>query len=82
MAAFRERVPEYCAHLEKSWTIGCRLPTNPAALASGHALLGPGRGKRMRPLLVYATGEALGVSREQLHAPAAAWNHPRLFPHP
>jgi geranylgeranyl pyrophosphate synthase len=29
-------------------------------------------GKRLRPLLVYATGEALNVPLEQLHAPAAA----------
>ena len=29
-------------------------------------------GKRIRPLLVYATGEALGVPLEQLDAPAAA----------
>jgi len=33
------------------------------------ALLG---GKRLRPFLVYATGEMLGVSREALDAPAAA----------
>src|SRR5574337_253936 len=31
-----------------------------------------GGGKRMRPLLVYATGEVLGVAREQLDGPAAA----------
>lgn len=29
-------------------------------------------GKRLRPALVYATGEMLGCSLEQLHAPAAA----------
>ena len=29
-------------------------------------------GKRIRPLLVYASGECLGVSREQLDAPATA----------
>jgi geranylgeranyl pyrophosphate synthase len=31
-----------------------------------------GGGKRIRPLLVYATGQALGVSAEQLDGPAAA----------
>src|SRR5262249_43555215 len=31
-----------------------------------------GGGKRLRPILVYCTGEALGVSLEALDAPAAA----------
>src|SRR5690606_28362701 len=31
-----------------------------------------GSGKRLRPILVYATGEALGVALERLDAPAAA----------
>jgi farnesyl diphosphate synthase len=38
--------------------------------AMRHAVLGGG--KRMRPLLVYATGTALGASEDDLDAPAAA----------
>ena len=73
MAAFRERVPEYCAHLEKvldHWLPAADKPPQRLHQAMRYSVLGGG--KRMRPLLVYATGEALGVSREQLHAPAAA----------
>jgi farnesyl diphosphate synthase len=45
---------------------------SPARLhgAMRHAVLGGG--KRMRPLLVYATGTALGAPEESLDAPAAA----------
>ena len=65
-AQYRERVD---AVLEK------RLPaddTEPKRLhrAMRYAALGPG--KRIRPLLVYATGHAIGLAMEALDAPAAA----------
>ena len=46
--------------------------TDPQQLhgAMRYAVLGPG--KRIRPVLVYATGEALGQSIERLDAPAVA----------
>lgn len=46
--------------------------TDPQQLHSAmrYAVLGPG--KRIRPVLVYATGEALGQSIERLDAPAVA----------
>jgi len=65
-ALYRERVD---AVLEK------RLPpagTEPERLhrAMRYAALGPG--KRIRPLLVYATGHAIGLGMDALDAPAAA----------
>lgn len=73
MAPFHERMPEYCAHLEKvldSWLPTAAKPPQRLHQAMRYAVLGGG--KRMRPLLVYATGETLGVPREQLDGPAAA----------
>ena len=73
MAGFRERVPEYCAHLEKvldHWLPAAAKPPQRLHQAMRYSVLGGG--KRMRPLLVYATGEVLGVPRERLDAPAAA----------
>ncbi|MEX2151590.1 MAG: polyprenyl synthetase family protein [Steroidobacteraceae bacterium] len=65
-ARYRERVD---AVLEK------RLPpddTEPERLhrAMRYTALGPG--KRIRPLLVYATGHAIGLAMDALDAPAAA----------
>jgi farnesyl diphosphate synthase len=73
MAAFREKVPEYSAHIEKvldSWLPAADKPPQRLHQAMRYSVLGGG--KRMRPLLVYATGEVLGVPREQLDGPAAA----------
>lgn len=73
MTPFQERAPEYCAHLEKvldSWLPAADKPPQRLHQAMRYSVLGGG--KRMRPLLVYATGEVLGVPREQLHGPAAA----------
>jgi len=65
-APYRERVEV---------TLDRHLPapeTAPARLhrAMRYAALGPG--KRIRPVLVYATGEAVGLPPESLDAPAAA----------
>lgn len=73
MAPFQERVPEYCAHLEKvldSWLPAADKPPQRLHQAMRYSVLGGG--KRMRPLLVYATGEVLGTARAQLDGPAAA----------
>ena len=73
MTPFQERVQEYCAHLETvldRWLPAADKPPQRLHQAMRYAVLGGG--KRMRPLLVYATGEVLGVAREQLDGPAAA----------
>jgi farnesyl diphosphate synthase len=44
----------------------------PARLHQAMRYAALGEGKRIRPLLVYATGAAIGVAREALDAPAAA----------
>ncbi|MGH8251400.1 MAG: polyprenyl synthetase family protein [Steroidobacteraceae bacterium] len=52
-----------------------RLPAagdEPAALHRAMRYAALGQGKRIRPLLVYATGSAIGLSPESLDAPAAA----------
>ncbi|HEU5399555.1 MAG TPA: farnesyl diphosphate synthase [Gammaproteobacteria bacterium] len=70
---FKLRVPEYTARIER--VLDRWLPPadkRPERLhdAMRYAVLGGG--KRMRPLLIYATGETLGVSAEKLDGPAAA----------
>lgn len=73
MAAFQERVPEYSARIEKvleSWLPSADKTPQRLHQAMRYSVLGGG--KRMRPLLVYASGEVLGVRRELLDAPAAA----------
>lgn len=73
MAPFEERVAGYCAHLETvldNWLPAVTKPPQRLHQAMRYAVLGGG--KRMRPLLVYATGEVLGVARKLLDGPAAA----------
>jgi farnesyl diphosphate synthase len=55
--------------------LGRRLPAadaEPARLHRAMRYAALGQGKRIRPLLVYATGTAIGVPPESLDAPAAA----------
>lgn len=71
--SFTDRLPDYRARVEAC--LGDWLPnadTAPANLneAMRYAVLGGG--KRVRPLLVYAAGEALGTPVELLDAPACA----------
>jgi len=66
LAAYRARV-EAC--LERSLPAE-DLPPEQLHAAMRYAVLGGG--KRIRPLLVYLTGEALGAPVERLDAPAAA----------
>ncbi len=70
---FSDRVPAYVDRVDR--VLDAILPaaaTPPARLheAMRYAVLNGG--KRMRPLLVYATGEVLGVTPDRLDAPAAA----------
>lgn len=70
---FRDRVPEYSARIER--VLDRWLPPAdkiPQRLHSAMRYAVLGGGKRLRPLLIYATGEALGLSPERLDGPAAA----------
>ena len=72
-ASFKARIPEYCARIER--VLDRWLPPadkRPERLhdAMRYAVLGGG--KRLRPLLIYATGETLGLAPERLDGPAAA----------
>lgn len=69
----REHIQEYCARVEQmldSYLPDARLPPERLHSAMRYSVLGGG--KRLRPTLVYATGEALSVQRALLDAPAAA----------
>jgi len=71
--SFADRVPAYRARINAA--LGRCLPPATVAPARLHealrySVLGPG--KRIRPLLVYATGETLGLPAEQCDAPAMA----------
>jgi len=71
--SFRERVPEYSRRIEKvldRWLPAADKPPPRLHAAMRYAVLGGG--KRLRPLLIYAAGETLGVSAERLDGPAAA----------
>lgn len=48
------------------------LPASDSRLAEAMHYAAMGGGKRLRPLLVYASGEALGLSHDPLDAPAVA----------
>jgi len=72
-APFKERVSEYSARIER--VLDCWLPPAekiPQRLHSAMRYAVLGGGKRLRPLLIYATGEALGLPAERLDGPAAA----------
>ena len=68
-----ERIAAYRARIET--VLDGYLPPLERVPERLHAALrysALGTGKRLRPILVYATGEALGVPLERLDAPAAA----------
>ncbi|HEY4127499.1 MAG TPA: farnesyl diphosphate synthase [Gammaproteobacteria bacterium] len=72
-ASFRDRIPDYSARIEK--VLDRWLPSGekvPQRLHSAMRYAVLGGGKRLRPLLIYATGEALGLTLEKLDGPAAA----------
>jgi farnesyl diphosphate synthase len=70
---FKERVPEYGVRIEtvlERWLPPAAKPPQRLHQAMRYAVLGGG--KRLRPLLIYAAGETLGVPPERLDGPAAA----------
>jgi geranylgeranyl diphosphate synthase, type II len=72
-AAFKARIPEYSARIEKvldRWLPPAEKIPQRLHSAMRYAVLGSG--KRLRPLLIYATGEALGLPPTRLDGPAAA----------
>ena len=71
--SFKKRHPEYLERIEQVLENALPVATLPPTRlheAMRYSVLGGG--KRIRPLLVYATGEALGVEFDYLDAPAAA----------
>ena len=70
---FGTRVTEYTARIEKvmdRWLPAADKRPERLHGAMRYAVLGGG--KRVRPLLIYATGETLGIPPERLDGPAAA----------
>lgn len=71
--SFADRVPGYLERVEQA--LDARLPTAEARPASLHAAMRYsvlGGGKRIRPLLCYATGEVLGIPADRLDDAACA----------
>jgi farnesyl diphosphate synthase len=66
LQAYREQVD----HALRQWLPDDQLPPQRLHAAMRYALLGGG--KRVRPVLVYATGAALGVELSRLNGPACA----------
>ena len=72
-ADFSDRTPAYVERVERRMDEA--LPTAgrpPERLHEAMRYAALSGGKRMRPLLVYATGECLGISPEKLDIPATA----------
>ena len=70
---FEQRITDYIDRVEN--TLADAMPASDVPPQSLHKAMRYsvlGDGKRIRPLLVYATGEALGIDPELLDAPAAA----------
>jgi geranylgeranyl pyrophosphate synthase len=71
--SFEQRIPEYTSRIEQVLTRYLPEPGLPPQRlheAMRYSVLGGG--KRIRPLLVYATGEALNIDPDLLDAPATA----------
>ena len=69
-AEFVDRVDSYRSRIDRF--IERQLPDSPDQFHQALRYAALGEGKRIRPLLTYATGEALGVSADILDYPAAA----------
>lgn len=70
---FAERIPSYISRLDRSlehWLPAATLRPTRLHEAMRYSLLGGG--KRIRPILMYATAEVLGVPPAQIDGPAAA----------
>jgi len=73
MPSFSARLPELAVAVERAlegWLPAPSIAPTDLHQAMRYAVLG--NGKRMRPLLVYATGATLGIPREALDGPACA----------
>jgi len=71
--AFEDRIAAYTERLEQKLDEALPLAsTPPARLHEAMRYAVQGGGKRVRPLLVYATGECLGLDLSLLDAPAVA----------
>ncbi len=71
--SFEDRIQSYQERVERAldhWLPGVEIPPSKLHEAMRYSVLGGG--KRIRPLLVYATGEILGTDPEVLDAPAVA----------
>jgi farnesyl diphosphate synthase len=72
-ADFNQRIAFYQTRIERVLDRCLELPdSGTARLREGMRYSVLGGGKRLRPILVYSSGESLGVPLEQLDAPAAA----------
>lgn len=72
-SSFKVRVPDYSARIEKvldRWLPPADKAPERLHSAMRYAVLGGG--KRLRPLLIYAAGETLGIAADKLDGPAAA----------
>lgn len=71
--SFGTRIPDYQRRIEQSLDRWLPLASHPPArLHEAMRYSALGGGKRLRPLLIYATGEVLGIPAEQLDGPATA----------
>lgn len=73
MTTFADLVPDYRARVEH--TLNKALPpasTMPEQLHEAMRYSCLGGGKRLRPLLVYASGQMMGIEADKLDVPAAA----------
>jgi geranylgeranyl pyrophosphate synthase len=69
----KQKIEQYQARIEQVLDRCLALPdSGTARLREGMRYSVLGGGKRLRPILVYATGEALGAPLEHLDVPAAA----------
>ena len=70
---FEEKIPDYIARAER--LLAQTLPAadvEPSRLHEAMRYATLNGGKRIRPLLVYATGETLGIDADRLDSPAVA----------
>lgn len=71
--SFDARIPEYLRRVESALDRWLPVPAGEEGqLYEGMRYSVLGGGKRIRPLLVYATGEVLGIEAKELDGPAAA----------
>lgn len=72
MPKFSQRAPQILAEFNQSLDAALQLTSAPSRLQEAMAYSVLAGGKRIRPLLTYATGELFGADRANLHAAAIA----------